>query len=87
MCLEKNLYVNETVNIGSDHEIDMNELAELVRKLVNPDTPITRLPALPEGDMRRRKPDNSRMREALGRNLVSLSDGILKTAEFQRSRA
>lgn len=86
MCLEKNLYVNETVNIGSDHEIDMNELAELVSKLVNPDAPITRLPALPEGDMRRRKPDNSRMREALGRDLVSLSDGIVRTAEFQRSR-
>jgi UDP-glucuronate decarboxylase len=86
MCLEKDLYVNETVNIGSDHEIDMNELAGLVRKLVNPDAPLTRLPALPEGDMRRRKPDNSRMREALGRELVSLSDGIVRTAEFQRAR-
>jgi UDP-glucuronate decarboxylase len=84
-CLEMDLYVNETVNIGSDHEIDMNELAELVRALVNPEAKITRLPALPEGDMRRRKPDNSRMREALGRDLLSLSDGILKTAEFQRS--
>jgi UDP-glucose 4-epimerase len=86
LCLEKNLYLNQTVNIGSDHEIDMNELAELVRELVNPDAPITRLPALPEGDMRRRKPDNSRMREALGRDLVSLADGIVRTAEFQRSR-
>jgi UDP-glucose 4-epimerase len=87
MCLENDLYVNETVNIGSDHEIDMNELAELVRELVNPDVPVSRLPALPEGDMRRRKPDNSRMREALGRDLVSLRDGIVRTAEFQRSRA
>lgn len=86
MCLERALYLNETVNIGSDYEIDMNELAELVRKLVNPDAPISRLPPLPEGDMRRRQPDNSRMREALGRDLVSLSDGILRTAEFQRSR-
>lgn len=86
MCLEKNLHVNETVNIGSDHEIDMNELAELVRNLVNRDAPLTRLPALPEGDMRRRKPDNSKMREALGRDLVSLSDGIVRTADFQRSR-
>jgi UDP-glucose 4-epimerase len=86
MCLEKALYLNETVNIGSDHEIDMNELAELVSKLVNPEVSVTRLPALPEGDMRRRKPDNSRMREALGRDLVSLSDGIVRTAEFQRSR-
>jgi nucleoside-diphosphate-sugar epimerase len=36
--------------------------------------------------MRRRKPDNSRMKEALGRELVPLSEGILKTAEFQRAQ-
>ncbi len=85
-CLREDLFVNETVNIGSDEEIDMNELAELVRKLVNPEAGISRLPALPEGDMRRRKPDNSRMREALGRDLLPLSDGIVKTADFKRSR-
>jgi UDP-glucose 4-epimerase len=65
----------------------MNELAELVRELLDPQVPITRLPALPEGDMRRRKPDNSRMREALGRDLVTLREGIVRTADFQRSRA
>lgn len=85
-CLENDLFVNDTVNVGSDHEIDMNELAELVRNLVNPEVSITRLPALPEGDMKRRKPDNSRMQQTLGRDLLSLEDGIGKTAEFQRSR-
>lgn len=86
LCLEKDLYVNETVNVGADDEIEINDLAELVRKLVNSEASIARLPALLEGDMKRRKPDNSRMRQALGRDLLPLSEGILKTAEFQRSK-
>lgn len=86
LCLKKDLFVNATVNVGSDVEIDMNDLAELVRKLVNADAKIARLPPLSEGDMKRRMPDNSRMREALGRDLLPLSEGILRTAEFQRSR-
>jgi UDP-glucose 4-epimerase len=85
-CLERELFTNETVNVGSDEEIEINDLADLVRKLVNPGTGISRLPALDEGDMKRRRPDNSRMRETLGRNLLPLSDGIKKTANFQRSK-
>jgi UDP-glucose 4-epimerase len=86
LCLERDLFVNGTVNVGSDDEIEINDLAKLVTSLVNPEAKIIRLPALPEGDMRRRKPDNSRMKEALGRELVPLSEGILKTAEFQRAQ-
>ena len=85
-CLERDLFVNDTVNVGSDVEIDIGELAELVRSLVNPDAPIVRLPPLAEGDMTRRRPDNSKMIETLGRDLLPLSDGIQKTAEFLRSR-
>lgn len=86
-CLERDLFVNETVNVGSDVEIEIGELAELVRKLVNPDCRIVQLPALTEGDMTRRRPDNSRMVETLGRDLVPLEEGIRKTADFQRSRS
>jgi UDP-glucose 4-epimerase len=86
LCMERDLFINDTVNVGSDVEIEIGELAKLVQDLLNPDVNITQLPALPEGDMKRRRPDNSRMIEALGRELVSLPDGILKTAEFQRSR-
>jgi UDP-glucose 4-epimerase len=84
--MERDLFINDTVNVGSDVEIEIGELAKLVQDLLNPDVNITQLPALPEGDMKRRRPDNSRMIEALGRELVSLPDGILRTAEFQRSR-
>lgn len=86
-CLEQDLFVNETVNVGSDAEININDLAELVRKLLNPDSRIVRLPALPEGDMMRRRPDNSKMIQALGRDLVPLDEGIMRTAEFQRALA
>jgi UDP-glucose 4-epimerase len=86
LCMEKDMFVNETVNVGSDVEIEIGKLAELIRELLNPDVAIVQLPALLEGDMTRRRPDNSRMLQALGRELLPLSDGILRTAEFQRSR-
>lgn len=85
-CLRRDLFINDTVNVGSDVEIEIGELAELVRELVNPSATIARLPPLPEGDMTRRRPDNSKMTETLGRELLPLSDGIVRTAEFQRSR-
>lgn len=86
-CLQGHLFVNETVNVGSDTEITIAELAELVRSLVNPDIKICSLPPLAEGDMTRRRPDNSRMIETLGRELLPLRDGILKTRDYARSHA
>jgi UDP-glucose 4-epimerase len=83
-CLERDLFVNQTVNVGSDDEITIAELAELVKELLNPQVKIVHLPPLAEGDMMRRRPDNSRMKEALGRDLLSLRDGILRTADFAR---
>lgn len=86
LCMQNNLYVNDTVNVGSDVEIEIGELAKLVQELVNPGVRIVELPPLAEGDMTRRRPDNSRMIETLGRELLPLSVGILRTAEFQRSK-
>jgi UDP-glucuronate decarboxylase len=84
-CLEEDLFVNQTVNVGSDNEVTILELAELVKSLVNDQCKIVHLPPLAEGDMMRRRPDNRRMKEVLGRELVSLRDGILATAGFARS--
>jgi len=85
-CLVQDRFVNETVNVGSDEEMEIRQLAELVRDLVNPAVAIVNKPALPEGDMRRRRPDNSRMIQALGRELLPLAEGITRTAEFIRAR-
>jgi UDP-glucose 4-epimerase len=86
LCMERDLFVNDTVNVGSDVEIEIGELARLVRDVLAADVDIIQLPALPEGDMRRRRPDNSRMVQALGRGLIPLEEGIRRTADFQRSR-
>ena len=81
--IEKILYEghfkNEVINIGSDEEITILDLAKKVIELTNSTSKIINLPALPEGDMTRRMPDISKMRAILKRDLVSLSDGILKT--------
>jgi UDP-glucose 4-epimerase len=39
---------------------------------------IVYLPALPDGDMTRRQPDISKMKELISRNLLSLEDGVSK---------
>lgn len=85
-CMDRGLFVNETVNVGSHQEITVKELAELVVGLINPTVRLVHLPPLSEGDMTRRQPDNSRMRAALARELMPLREGILRTAEFMRAR-
>jgi UDP-glucose 4-epimerase len=36
------------------------------------------LPPLPEGDMTRRQPDNTKMKTLLSRDLLSLEEGLQK---------
>ena len=75
-CLNHSLYTNDVVNLGSDKEITIKELAEMVIAATGSSSRITYLPPLPEGDMRRRCPDNSKMRKILKRELTPLEDGI-----------
>ena len=75
-CLNDNLHINDVVNFGSDKEVTIKELAELVIKLTGSSSRITNLPPLAEGDMRRRCPDNGKMRKLINRNLMPLEDGI-----------
>jgi nucleoside-diphosphate-sugar epimerase len=75
-CLDNDLFINDVVNLGSDREMTIAELAKIVISLTGSTSKITHLPALPEGDMRRRCPDNSKMREILDRDLTALEDGI-----------
>jgi UDP-glucose 4-epimerase len=81
LCLQKDLCVNDVMNVGNDEEMSVKELAERVIKLTGSSSVIEFLPALKEGDMTRRRPDNAKMRTILGRPLISLEEGLRKTLE------
>jgi UDP-glucuronate decarboxylase len=69
---------NDVLNVGSDVEMSILDLAKTVLRVVGGKGQIEYLPALPEGDMSRRCPDTARMRQLLGRPLVSLEEGIAR---------
>lgn len=71
-------YFDDVINIGSDIETSILTLAETIIRLTNSSSKIEFAPALKEGDMTRRKPDNSKMKEMLSREMVPLEDGIRK---------
>jgi len=74
--LKHNLSVNQIINIGSNVEINILELAKLIIQQTNSNSKIVHLPALKEGDMTRRMPDIFKMKEILGKELVTLKEGI-----------
>ena len=69
-------FVNEVFNIGSDTIITIKELAETIIRLTNSKSKIVHLPALPDGDMTRRQPDITKMKQLLNRELIPLEQGI-----------
>jgi UDP-glucose 4-epimerase len=76
-CLFENKFVNDTLNIGSDIEMTIKELAELVIKVTGSQSKIEYLPALEEGDMTRRRPDISKMKTLIPNQFTALEAGIL----------
>ena len=86
-CLLENKCLNDVMNVGNDQEIKIVDLAKKIIQLTNSTSSITYLPALEEGDMTRRMPDISKMKNILGRNLTELDEGILLTIQaFQNNR-
>lgn len=82
-AMYNDLFVNEVVNIGSDKELTILELARLVIKETDSSSEIIFLPPLEEGDMTRRKPDISKMRKLLNRPMISVEDGVKKIITFR----
>lgn len=76
--MNKKLLENDVINIGSEKLMTILELANLVISFANSKSKIIHIPALKEGDMTRRQPDNTKMKEILGRELISVEDGIKK---------
>jgi UDP-glucose 4-epimerase len=77
------LYINEVVNIGSQIETPIIELARRVIEITGSRSVIEHLPPLEEGDMTRRLPDNSKMLSVLGRDLLPLDEGIRQVLRFR----
>ncbi len=76
--LYNDLEINDIINLGSDKETTILELAQKVISFTQSDSKIVFLPPLEEGDMTRRKPDNTKMKAILGRELMPLETGMKK---------
>lgn len=77
-AFNKNMFINDVVNIGSDNEITILELAKKIIKLTKSKSKIIHLPPLPEGDMTRRQPDATKMKKLLSHSLLPLEEGLQK---------
>jgi nucleoside-diphosphate-sugar epimerase len=73
---EESLYLNEVINVGNTVEVSINELAATIISLTNSLSSIIHVPALKEGDMSRRQPDNSKMMKVIDRPLINIEQGI-----------
>lgn len=82
--LYKNIFVNDVVNIGSDFEMTIKELAELIIQQTASQSRIIHLPPLPEGDMTRRKPDIGKMRQLLSRELMPVDEGVRRIIALRK---
>lgn len=80
--LNNDIAINEVINIGSDVELPVLDLARMVIEHLDSKSGIEHLPPLKEGDMTRRLPDIARMRSILQRDLTPLDVGIRRTAEY-----
>jgi nucleoside-diphosphate-sugar epimerase len=83
-AIENPAAINEVFNIGSSQEVSVLELGNKIIEITNSSSKIVHLPALEEGDMTRRKPNNEKMVLSLlgGRSLVSLEDGLKRTIQY-----
>jgi UDP-glucuronate decarboxylase len=79
------MVVNDVANIGSDYEITILDLAQKIIKVTESKSQIVFLPALKEGDMTRRCPDISIMRELLQRKMTPLEEGIQRLISSRHS--
>lgn len=80
-AFEQDRYINDVVNIGSDKEYSVLELAENIIEVSNSKSKITFLPPLEEGDMSRRLPDTAKMLKLLNREPISLKEGLKQILE------
>lgn len=71
-------FVNDVLNIGSNIEITILDLAKTIIRLTGSKSKIAHLPPLQEGDMTRRMPNVIKMEVLLTKPFISLEDGLKK---------
>lgn len=74
--LEDNLMMNDVINIGGAKEHKILDVAKLIIEKLNSKSKIIHLPALKDGDMTRRMPDNTKMINIIKNELISLDQGL-----------
>lgn len=79
--------IDQVINIGNDTETSIVELAKMIIEITASKSKIVHLPPLQEGDMTRRQPDATKMKQLLCRELTPIDDGIIKLLEFKRQKA
>lgn len=80
-AFEEDKCINEVINIGSDKEYKIIELAQIIKQLCNSNSKIVHLPPLAEGDMSRRLPDTEKMKALIGYEPTKLEEGLSKLLE------
>ena len=73
---QENHALNDVINIGGAKEYKIIDVAKTIINISGSSSKIIHLPPLPEGDMTRRMPDNTKMLKILNKELISLEDGI-----------
>jgi len=77
---------DQIVNVGSDREIAMADLGELVMRVAGIDAPIAKHPS-PRGSVRRRVPDLRKLRALIDFDPAwSLERGLARTVAWYRAR-
>jgi UDP-glucuronate decarboxylase len=76
--------IQSPINIGNPNEFTIRELAEMIRKKVNPNLNISYI-ALPGDDPKQRRPDLTLVRNIFGWNpTIELEEGLDKTIKYFR---
>ncbi len=85
---EEKLLKNDVINIGNEEPITIKDLAEITIKCSNSKSKIIYLSPLKDGDMSRRQPDNTKMKQILNKQLIGIEEGLslmMKDERFLRN--
>lgn len=85
-AMQDDTCLNDVLNVGSDKEMTILDLAKKVIAVSDSKSEILFLPPLKEGDMTRRCPDTFKMKSVLGKELIPLEEGLIKLINYYEDR-